>query len=168
LICLYEPVSRTLLSSDHLLADISSNPVIEPPPPGQTQRLHSLALYTESLRRVAAMDISQALPSHGPPIHDVAGLVNERLVFHRRRMDRILDALRNGARTTWEVTCTLFAGRTPLDTFLAISEVIGHLDLLEAEGRIQGQREEGVIAWRLVDSQAPAHRLAAPPSAGAA
>ena len=38
LVCLYEPEGGTLLSSDHLLADISSNPVVEPPLPGEQQR----------------------------------------------------------------------------------------------------------------------------------
>lgn len=150
LICLYEPASRTLLSSDHLLADISSNPVVEPPPAGQTERLRSLALYMASLRRVAAMDIAAALPSHGPVIHDVAGLVRQRLLFHRQRMGRILEALHSGARTTWDVTSALFPGRTPLDTFLAISEVIGHLDLLELEGSIEAEQTEGVITWSLL------------------
>jgi glyoxylase-like metal-dependent hydrolase (beta-lactamase superfamily II) len=150
LVCLYDPASRTLLSSDHLLADISSNPVVEPPPPGQTERLRSLALYIASLRRVAAMEIAKALPSHGPIIDDVEGLVQERLLFHRRRIGRILQALRRGARTTWDVTNALFPGRSPLDTFLAISEVIGHLDLLEMEGRIEGEQTDGMIIWRLL------------------
>jgi glyoxylase-like metal-dependent hydrolase (beta-lactamase superfamily II) len=149
LICLYEPASRTLLSSDHLLADISSNPVVEPPPPGHTKRLRSLALYTDSLRRVAAMEIERALPSHGPVIHDVAGLVRQRLAFHQRRMARVLDALRGGAHTTWDVTHTLFPNLSPLDIFLAVSEVIGHLDLLEMEGRIRREESDGAIVWRL-------------------
>jgi glyoxylase-like metal-dependent hydrolase (beta-lactamase superfamily II) len=147
LICLYEPESQTLLSSDHLLADVSSNPLIEPPPPGYSERPRSLALYKASLERVAAMQIVQALPSHGPVIQDVAGLVQERLVFHQRRMARVLDALRDDAQTTWDVTYALFPDRSPLDTFLAVSEVIGHLDLLEIEGKIQGEEKDGVILW---------------------
>ncbi len=149
LLCLYEPESRTLLSSDHLLADISSNPLVEPPQPGQTSRPRSLALYIASLQRVAALGIARALPSHGPVIHDVAGLVNRRLAFHRQRLAHVLDALRQGARTTWEVTQVLFPGRSPLDTFLAVSEVIGHLDVLEIEGKIVGEMAGGVIVWRL-------------------
>lgn len=149
LICLYEPTSQTLLSSDHLLADISSNPLVEPPPPGHTERLRSLALYTNSLERVAAMEIEQALPSHGPVIHDVAGLVDQRLAFHRRRMARVLDALRRGAHTTWDVTHTLFPNLSPLDIFLAISETIGHLELLEMEGTIVGKDGNGAIHWSL-------------------
>ncbi len=149
LVCFYEPASRTLLSSDHLLADISSNPVVEPPPPGHSERPRSLALYTASLRRVAALDVRRALPSHGPVIHDVAGLVRRRMAFHERRMGRVLAALRNGARTTWDVTEALFPDKSPLDTFLAVSEVIGHLDLLEIEGKIEGDQENGVIVWQL-------------------
>lgn len=149
LICLYEPESKILLSSDHLLADISSNPLVEPPPPGQSERPRSLALYKASLERVAAMQIVQALPSHGPVIHDAAGLAQERLVFHRRRMARVLNALRDGARTTWDVTYALFPDRSPLDTFLAVSEAIGHLDLLVMEGKIQGEEKDGVILWEL-------------------
>lgn len=147
LICLYHPESRTLLSSDHLLADISSNPVVEPPPPGHRERLRSLVLYRDSLRRVARMAIARALPSHGPVIDDVAELVERRLAFHERRLERVLGALLDGARTTWEVTQTLFPDRTPLDTFLAVSEVIGHLDFLEIDGRIQGEEKNGIIVW---------------------
>jgi glyoxylase-like metal-dependent hydrolase (beta-lactamase superfamily II) len=150
LICLYEPTSRTLLSSDHLLADISSNPVVEPPPPGQTERLRSLVLYKESLRRVAALDVALALPSHGPAIDDVVGLISRRLAMHERRQARVLDALHNGARTTWDVTYALFPDRSPLDTFLAVSEVIGHLDLLEIEGQITAERSDGATVWRQI------------------
>jgi glyoxylase-like metal-dependent hydrolase (beta-lactamase superfamily II) len=149
LICLYEPDSRTLLSSDHLLADISSNPVVEPPPPGQRERLQSLALYRASLRRVAEMDVAQALPSHGPIVHDVAALVDRRLAFHERRLASVLEALKRGARTTWDVTQALFPDRSPLDTFLAVSEVVGHLDVLEMEGRIAGRAANGAIHWQL-------------------
>jgi len=149
LICFYEPQSRLLLSSDHLLADISSNPVVEPPPPGQAERLCSLAVYRDSLRRVAAMDIALALPSHGPAIADVARLVAQRLAFHEQRLAQVLAAVRNGARTTWDVVQILFPNRTPLDTFLAVSEVIGHLDVLESEGKIKGDSQDSIIHWSL-------------------
>ena len=151
LVCLYEPQSRTLLSSDHLLADISSNPVVEPPPPGETERLRSLVLYRASLQRVADLGSAQALPSHGPVIGDVRGLVERRLAFHERRAGRVLAALREGARTTWDVTQTLFPDRSPMDTFLAVSEIIGHLDLLEMEGRIEVRDKDGIRYWGVID-----------------
>ncbi len=149
LVCLYEPRNRLLISSDHLLADISSNPVVEPPLPGQRERPRSLALYQQSLLRIAAMDVAQALPGHGPVIRDVAGLVRQRLEFHRKRLDRIWQVVRRKACTTWEIALALFPDCGPLDTFLAVSEVIGHLDLLEMEGRISGEMIDGVQTWRV-------------------
>jgi glyoxylase-like metal-dependent hydrolase (beta-lactamase superfamily II) len=148
LICLYESASQLLLSSDHLLADISSNPVVEPPLPGETERPRSLALYCSSLQRVASLEINLALPGHGPVIHDVARLVSHRLDFHHRRLERVMDTLRRAVCTTWEVADALFPNRMPLDTFLAISEVIGHLDVLETEGKIVAQKVDGVFRWR--------------------
>jgi glyoxylase-like metal-dependent hydrolase (beta-lactamase superfamily II) len=152
LICLYEPESRVLLSSDHLLADISSNPVVEPPPPGHDQRLHSLALYRASLQRVANLEISLALPSHGPPIRDVPSLVEQRLSFHDQRVEHVAAALQNGNCTTWEITLALFPNRSPLDTFLAVSEVIGHLDVMRLEGRVAREEVGGIDRWRLSNS----------------
>lgn len=149
LICLYEPQNRLLLSSDHLLADISSNPVVEPPLPGQTERPRSLVLYQQSLRRVAAMDIAQALPGHGPVIHDVVGLVRQRIEFHQQRLSRIQEVLRQRACTTWEIALALFPDRAPLDTFLAVSEVIGHLDLMEMEGTVNAEVSHGVQVWKI-------------------
>jgi glyoxylase-like metal-dependent hydrolase (beta-lactamase superfamily II) len=155
LICLYEPLHRVLLSSDHLLADISSNPVVEPPPPGQSIRLRSLAAYRISLKRVASMEISLALPSHGPPIPNVPDLVNRRLAFHDRRLEKIRAVLQSGARTTWEITQFLFPDRTPLDTFLALSETLGHLELLELEGQIDSMRRGKILLWNKATGHHP-------------
>jgi hypothetical protein len=82
----------------------------------------------------------------------VSGLVTKRLAFHQRREQQVLDALHNGARTTWAITQALFPNLSPLDTFLAVSEVIGHLDLLEIEERIVGEQADGVISWRVAAS----------------
>ena len=70
LICLYEPAGRTLLSSDHLLAGISSNPVVEPPPPGRDERLLSLddGLPAEGVTLLAGMYAGPQLEHLAPPL----------------------------------------------------------------------------------------------------
>lgn len=96
------------------------------------------------------MEINQALPGHGPAIYDVAGLIRQRLQFHHRRLARTLTALAAGARSTWDVTNALFPNQSPLDTFLAVSEAIGHLDVLEAEGKVLGEESKGGTIWRIL------------------
>jgi len=148
LVCLYEPESRVLLSNDHLLRDISSNPLVEPPPPGRSERFKSLVEYLGQLRRVAAMDISIAWPGHGEPIRDVVELVRQREAFHADRSRRILELLDGHEQTTYQVARALFPQLDPMNWFLAISEVLGHLELLEAEGRVRPRQRDRLVFWQ--------------------
>jgi len=150
LICLYQPRRRLLLSSDHLLRDVSSNPVVEPPQEGETGRPRRLLDYLAQLRRVAQLPVDLALPGHGSPITDVKGLVARRLAFHEERAGRILDVLGEGERTVYEVTVALFPRLDPVNRFLAVSEVIGHLDWLEEQGRATSRMKGPVRLWRAV------------------
>ncbi|HIE39114.1 MAG TPA: MBL fold metallo-hydrolase [Anaerolineales bacterium] len=150
LICLYQPQRRLLLSSDHLLRDISSNPIVEPPAREGGERPHRLLDYLAQLERIARLPTEVALPGHGPPITDVPGLVASRLAFHEQRARQVLEALRDGPCTIYQITLALFPELDPINRFLAISEVIGHLDWLQVQGWVESQIEEGVRWWRSV------------------
>ena len=149
--CFYQPQRRILLSSDHLIAEISSNPITEPPDrPGQ-KRPRRLVEYMRQLERVAALEVDLTLPGHGAPIDDHRALVAQRLAFHRQRADRILKALDDGELTLYAITQPLFPDLRGLDMFLALSEVLGHVDLLEQEGRVERLDRDGVTYWRLAN-----------------
>lgn len=140
-IVLYQPEAGIILAGDLLLAEISSNPVLESPARGETDRPRSLVDYLDSLQRLAELDASYTLAGHGPPIHDHRELVAERLTMHRRRLDRIADFLADGRRTPYEVCQALFPDLAQHDVFLGMSEVIGHLDVLVDEGYVVEQRD---------------------------
>lgn len=148
LVCLYQPQRRLLISSDHLLADVSSNPIIEPPLPGETGRPRRLVEYMAQLRRVAEFDVALALPGHGPLITDHRVLISERLAFHEARARRILEVMGDDARTVHEIATVLFSDLDPVNYFLAISEVIGHLQWLEVEGWVAHAEQGGVARWQ--------------------
>jgi len=154
LICLYQPRRRLLISSDHLLRDVSSNPIVERPAPGEAGRPRRLVEYMAQLRRVAALDVALALPGHGPPISDHRALVRERLAFHEKRGRRILETLGDESLTVHEIASTLFANLDPINRFLATSEVIGHLQWLEVEGQVTHRERESVAHWRSVNAGA--------------
>jgi glyoxylase-like metal-dependent hydrolase (beta-lactamase superfamily II) len=160
LICLYQSQRRLLISSDHLIRDISSNPVLEPPAAGETERPRRLVEYLTQLRRVAALEVDLVLPGHGPPITDHRTLINERLAFHETRACRVLEALGNAALTAYEIVAELFPNPDPINTFLAISEVVGHLQWLEVEGQVTRTEQHGLARW---NSLAPG-QSAEPPS----
>ncbi|MGD8491402.1 MAG: MBL fold metallo-hydrolase [Anaerolineae bacterium] len=149
-ICLYQPDSGQLLSGDHLLRDISSNPILEPPLPGETVRPRSLVQYLASLERIAALEVTTAWPGHGAPITHHRQLITQRLDLHRRRAERIATLLESGPQTAFQIATTLFPGQRGMNSFLAVSEVIGHLDLLVAEGRVRSRRSRVGIVFEAV------------------
>jgi glyoxylase-like metal-dependent hydrolase (beta-lactamase superfamily II) len=151
LVCLYQLSRGLLISSDHLLRDISSNPIIEPPAPGETERPRRLVEYMAQLHRVAALDLALALPGHGPPIIDHGALIRERLAFHESRARWILGIVGNDALTAHEIAGVLFPRLDAVNYFLAISEVVGHLEWQEVEGRVARDERGGVARWRRVD-----------------
>ena len=155
LVCLYQPDTQILLSSDHLLRDVSSNPFVEPPPPGQARRRRSLVDYIASLERTAALNIAVAWPGHGEPIHDHRALIESRLAFHHRRAEAILAVLKDGPRTAYALSQLLFPDLNTVDYFLAISEVLAHLEWLEARGGVTALRQNGLMLWRRETQSAP-------------
>lgn len=147
LICLFDPQSRLLLSNDHLLRDISSNPVVEPDPDGGP-RPHRLVQYIQHMQRMADLEPGVAWTGHGHEIHDVHKMVRQRLHFHERRAQRILDLIGAEERSAYQIAEPLFGRLDGMDSFLALSETIGHLDWLEEQGRIDAVKHGEVIYWR--------------------
>jgi glyoxylase-like metal-dependent hydrolase (beta-lactamase superfamily II) len=147
LICLFDPQSRLLLSNDHLLRDISSNPVVEPDP-GGGPRPHRLVQYLYHLQRMADLEPGVAWTGHGHEIHDVHKTVRQRLHFHERRAQRILDLIGTVERSAYQIAEPLFGRLQGMDSFLALSETIGHLDWLEEQGRVETVQCDGVLYWK--------------------
>lgn len=148
LICLWDASSRTLLANDHFIRDISSNPVLEPPLVPGDPRPHRLVEYLHHMQRMAALRPDVALPGHGEPVTDVAGLVKHRLLFHERRAERLRQSLDGSVVSLWDLSRLVFPRvHRGIDYFLAMSEVLAHLDLLEAEGRVQAQWRDGRVVW---------------------
>lgn len=139
-----------LLAADHLLRHISSNPLVSRPPgadPDPGDRPPALALYLESLRRTRELPARLVLPGHGDPIDDHAALIDERFRLHERRANRIHRLIGAGPRTAYEVAQELWGNVAVTQAYLTLSEVLGHVDLLLADGRARERAEGGVVRY---------------------
>jgi glyoxylase-like metal-dependent hydrolase (beta-lactamase superfamily II) len=144
-----------LLSADHLIAHISSNPLLarplgagaeyESPPAPRPQALIS---YLASLRQTQAMDLSLVLPGHGRPITDHVTLIDERFRLHRRRAEKIHRLIVSQPRTAHEIAQELWGNVAVTQAYLTLSEVLGHVDLLLEDGRVVELEQDGVVHFR--------------------
>jgi len=143
MICFHWPERKLLFTGDHLLKEITPNPVLtvnESKPPF---RYPSLKDYLTSLKKIEKLDISFLLPGHGEEIHDVKDLIQKIFTHHKERMDRVLFSLSEGEKTPFEIAMNLFPGIPPFEVFLAISEAVGHLEILKDQGTIKVMEKEG-------------------------
>ena len=140
-----------LLAADHLIKHISSNPLLARPlgsgPDFSGPRPKALVNYIASLEQTRAMDVSLVLPGHGEPITDHAGLIDERFRLHRRRAEKIRRLIVSEPRTAHEVAQELWGNVAVTQAFLTLSEVLGHVDLLLAEGLVIEQEDDGVVRF---------------------
>ena len=129
---------RIAFVGDHLLAGISSNTEIYPALEPNGTRPRARVEYLQSLRQTAAMPLARLLTGHGDEVTAHADLVRRRLADHERRCDRIVEALRDGRASAFEIARHLWPPRTVFEQpLLVVWEVLGHLDLLLDAGRVR-------------------------------
>jgi len=147
-IVLHDPERGLLIGADHLIKHISSNPLITRRLDGSGERFPALAEYLASLRRTREMDLALVLTGHGDPVTDHRALIDERFAGHARRADKIARLVAERPATAYELARALWGNVAITQAYLTLSEVIGHTDLLVAEGRIREEADAaGVTRW---------------------
>jgi glyoxylase-like metal-dependent hydrolase (beta-lactamase superfamily II) len=130
---------------DHLLPHVSSNPLINRPLDGSPGRTHSLVSYLDSLSKTRELPEGSILfPGHGEPIDEHARLIDTRFASTERRKEKMLRLLADGPRSGYEIAQSMWGNIAVTQAFLTLSEVIGHMDLLEAEARVR-EIDDGAV-----------------------
>jgi glyoxylase-like metal-dependent hydrolase (beta-lactamase superfamily II) len=140
---------RMLIGGDHLIKHISSNPLISRPLEGgdPADRPQALKIYLESLARTRDMDLVTVMPGHGEEIHEHAKLIEERFVMHERRARKLLGLIAERPRTAYELAQAMWGNVAVTQAYLTLSEVLGHVDLLLADGHVAEVEESGVVRF---------------------
>ncbi|RJQ06665.1 MAG: MBL fold metallo-hydrolase, partial [Bacillota bacterium] len=144
-LCFLDEVGGRLFSGDHLLPHITSNAIVEfSAVPGSggngpvLLRERNLEIYIDSLRRTSDLEAGEVHPGHGPTFRDHKALIADRMRHYDGRKVQIRKLLRDrGPSTVFDLALILFPEqRDATGQFLALSEVLGHLDLLETDGAV--------------------------------
>jgi glyoxylase-like metal-dependent hydrolase (beta-lactamase superfamily II) len=168
---LIKHISSNPLISLPLDAHASSNSPISPPleahagaedtgaeesgQPGAEEGVHvntaahprprALMLYLESLRRTREMELQLVLAGHGEPIEDHRELIDKRLAMHERRAQRLHGLICERPRNAHELAQEMWGNVAVTQAYLTLSEVLGHVDLLIADGRVVEREHGGVV-----------------------
>jgi glyoxylase-like metal-dependent hydrolase (beta-lactamase superfamily II) len=159
-----DEASGELFGGDHLIKRISSNPLLSRPlaslspegeaergvarPDGEPERRpRALMTYMDSLRKTRELELSVVYPGHGEPVGDHRTLIDERFRMHERRADKLCALITTRPSNAYELAQEMWGNVAVTQAFLTLSEVLGHVDLLIDEGRVQEREADGVVSF---------------------
>lgn len=141
---------RRAVVGDHVLGNITPNPFLQHPRPPGTDRPHVLPAFNHSLDRLKDEGYDAFLPGHGDRIDAPASRIAAIRADHETRTETVLGLL-DEPRTPADVMDRLFEDLPATETFLGMSEAVGHLDVLEARGRVTREERDGEFVYERSD-----------------
>ncbi|MBR7796710.1 MAG: MBL fold metallo-hydrolase [Bacillota bacterium] len=140
---------RLLVGGDHILEHISSNPLMEPPSPGESIefRPKPMLQYRRNLQKCIDLRVDCVLPGHGQVVQKPKSLIENRLKKQQERADKVFDLLITQPQTPFQLCTQIFPRQFKNQIDLTMSETIGQLDYLENEGRITKKTEDGKLIY---------------------
>ena len=149
---------RILIAGDHLIKHISSNPLISRPLDGSAGRTKALVSYLDSMKKTRELPAEIVVAGHGEPITDHVALIDSRFAMHQRRAEKIYGLIVEESRSGHELAQAIWGDVAVTQAFLTLSEVIGHVDLLEEAGYVREVEDDEMIRYEAT-SELPADQL---------
>lgn len=155
-IALWNEQTGDLIAGDQILPNVSSNALIEPilggTVPEEAPRTKSLMQYRDNLQALSRLPIIRVWPGHGLPFTNVHPLLERRLAHQEKRRGQVLALLERtetdeGPQSAFDLALKFFPNYRH-QAGLILSEILGFLDWLEAEGEAHSTKaQDGVVLW---------------------
>ncbi len=146
--------NKVIFGGDHLIDHISSNPLLHRPLDDddlrEGKRPQALATYLESIKKTAELPTEVFFSGHGDPITDHRELINKRIDMHARRAEKIYKLISKQPSSAYEIAQELWGNVAVTQAFLTLSEVVGHVDILLNENRVQETEVDGITIFETV------------------
>ena len=154
LVCLWAEGAKVLFSDDHLLERVSPNPLLDLE--SHPEPVHkALVEYSRSAQRVRALPVELVAPGHAEPFSGHVELIDRLLGFYQLRQAKLLALLEaQGPRTPAELTPQIFPRAREHQLYLTLSEVMGNLEVMEAEGRVVRSERAGLLRFEVAGAAA--------------
>jgi glyoxylase-like metal-dependent hydrolase (beta-lactamase superfamily II) len=143
--CLLLHPDGVLFVGDHLLPKITPHVGVYPGGPEDP-----LGDFLASHVKIERLDARLVCPAHGAVYEDHRRRARQLVDFHKVRMHTMLEIIRRGPKTPYEVALEAFA-ISPDNRFqvlAATSETLAHLERLRRQGKALRDEPDGTVRYR--------------------
>ena len=149
--CLYEPATKSLVSGDHILNDITPNIQC------WSDQGNPLKSYLASLDKVYELKVDLVLPGHRHPFRNHKERIQELKRHHQKRAGEIVlilskapkNAFQVASEMSWDISSESWEQFPAAQKWFATGEAIAHLRYLEERGVVVREPEEKMITFSL-------------------
>jgi glyoxylase-like metal-dependent hydrolase (beta-lactamase superfamily II) len=149
-ISLLHSKERLLIGGDHIISHISSNAILEPPYSIEEDRPLTLLQYRQALTKCLDLNVKKVYSGHGEPVSDLKGLLDIRFLEHEEKANSLKSLIPNEGITSFDLCKLYFPHIYRKEPMLTMSEIIGHLDLLEERCAIKTIERDGLIFYHKI------------------
>ncbi|WP_010300389.1 MBL fold metallo-hydrolase [Kurthia senegalensis] len=136
----YDAIAQEIFAGDALLAQTSTNPIVDPNVNGEY--VHNSSQQRNTWTKLANMPIRTLYAGHQQPIKQVAAVVFQKQQKWLAKEQKVLSLL-NHPMTGREIAQTFYGSLYKKQFSLIMSEMVGLLDLLEKKEQIIKIVEKG-------------------------
>lgn len=147
-ILIWNPEKGDAFIGDHLLKLFSVNAFIEPPGPSEKERPKPLLQYRNSLEKIKKLPLKKIFPGHGEVYSNHVTIIEKRLADQEKRCSQIYNMLCREEKTILEISRELYPRLKGSSIFFGLSQIQGHLDLLEERNRVCSVYLGGAAKYR--------------------
>lgn len=149
LCCLYEPEQKVLFSSDHIIKNLKPKPILALSKDKLIDKNYKgLVAYEKSLERVLKLDVKYMFPGHGEWIEDMHPVIKQYRQHYSERMELVWNAVKQKEVPVYHLVKDVFPNAEPGDLFIALSEIMSHLEVLEYKGRVKIVEDGPPVIYR--------------------
>ncbi len=153
-ICIFNSEKQYLYSGDHILSRITPHIGNYVVPKFLAQRYKDYDLdnilkhYLNSLDRIDKLNPKIIFPGHQEIIYNPHERIKQIKEHHRKRLTEISNLIKGNPITPFKISQIHFGeDLDEINSFMALSEVLGHLLYLEAKEEVQKTEENGKILY---------------------
>jgi glyoxylase-like metal-dependent hydrolase (beta-lactamase superfamily II) len=150
-ICLFDQKKRYLFSGDHILSRITphiGNFMVSPEINKKYDFDNILKYYLESLDRIDDLNPKIIFPAHQDVIYNPHERITEIKKHHEHRLHEISKVINNNPLTPFRISQLHFGENLDeMNSFLALSEVLGHLIYLEKRNEVKRIQKNNKILF---------------------
>jgi len=144
--CFYQHQQQIMIVGDLVLNKIAPIVLIE-----SHHDVNPLQEYFSSLERVGKYPVSISLPGHGNVISNVTKRMEDIRSGHHHRLEEMLKAIENEAKSSFTVSQEIYGKRKGLRTATHMMATMTRFIYLESIGKVKSELINGTLLYSLVE-----------------